>query len=118
MILRLSLELPEEHKFVSLTRRLGTTTLEYLNVAKQDIDDIEIVLGELTSNVIWHAQSVEGCFELVLEYHATRIVVIVRDKGTGFSRDKIADAGTERADFDGNTRLDHCRIRRGRQDGR
>jgi anti-sigma regulatory factor (Ser/Thr protein kinase) len=101
MILRLTLDLPEERAYIKIIRLLGRTLLEHLNVVEQDVDEIEVVAGELCANVIRHAHSVEGRFRVTLEYHADRVVTLVEDRGPGFAPDAVAPVGAERPDFDG-----------------
>lgn len=98
MILKLTLDLPEHQAYIKITRLLGRTLLEYLRVVEKDIDDIEAVVGELCTNVIRHAQSGEGRFVVVLEYHDDRVVVRVEDTGRGFSFKDIAPIGALRTD--------------------
>ena len=45
MILRLSLDLPEDTTYVRTTRLLSRTLLEDLKVNKHDIDDIETIVA-------------------------------------------------------------------------
>ena len=101
MILRLTLDLPEERAYVKIIRLLGRTLLEHLRAVEQDIDEVEVVVGELCTNVIRHAHSTDGVFRVTLEYDADRVTITVEDKGPGFRFREVAPAGTERADFDG-----------------
>lgn len=105
MILRLTLELPEDTAYVSMTRHLSRSALEFLQVDEQTIDDIEFVLGELCGNVIMHVESHEGHFQVVLEYFAERVVVTVEDRGGGFSFADIPPPGTPRLGKDGQERI-------------
>ncbi|BDI31673.1 hypothetical protein CCAX7_37240 [Capsulimonas corticalis] len=105
MILKLSLDLPEEKEYIRLSRTLGKCTLEYLNVMQSDIDDVETIVSELTSNVIRHAHSTEGRFGLILEYYAKKVVITVRDKGNGFSLIEAGLKPQERTGFNGELRL-------------
>lgn len=105
MILNLALDLPGDGAFLRIARRVGTCLLEDLNVTEQDVFDIEFVVGELCSNVIRHAQVSDGRFQVVLEYHADKVVILVKDTGVGFSFKDVRGVGTERPDRDGQTRL-------------
>ena len=98
MILRLSLDLPEDGEFVRITRELGRTLLEHLRVEEADISDLEILVGELCTNVLRHADTTDGRFRVVLEYHADRVELLVEDTGEGFSFKDVPEAGTERPD--------------------
>lgn len=105
MILRLTLDLPEDTAYVSMTRHLSRSALEFLQVTERTIDDIEFVIGELCGNVIMHAESLEGRFVVVLEYFAERVVVTVEDKGQGFSFADVPPPGTPRPGPDGQERI-------------
>ena len=98
MILRLSLDLPEDGEFVRITRVLGRTLLEHLQVEEGDISDLELLVGELCTNVIRHADTVHERFRVILEYHADKVELIVEDTGRGFSFKDVPEAGTERPD--------------------
>ena len=105
MILRLSLELPEDLAYIRITRVLGRSLLDHLQVVETDINDVEILVGELCGNVIRHAQSNEDRYFVVLEYFSDHVKLIVQDRGTGFSFKEVPQAGTSRADFDGGERI-------------
>ncbi|HEX5324918.1 MAG TPA: ATP-binding protein [Capsulimonadaceae bacterium] len=105
MILNLSLDLPEDGYYLRIARLLSRALLANLKVIEQDIDDIEIVVGELCANVLRHAGSQEGRFRIQFEYYDDRIQIVVEDTGSGFSAHKLAPVGSERADFDGGRRL-------------
>ena len=105
MILRLSMEIPEDVPYVALTRLLGKTALQHMQVLPVDVVDLETILDELCSNVIRHAQSKQGRFQLKLEYYADRIVVTVKDKGNGFTFSDIPPPGTVRSDFNNEERV-------------
>lgn len=100
MILKLMIDLPEEQSYVRATRLVGRTLLEHLKVVEQDIDEIELVVGELCANVVRHSRSTERRFRMGLEYHADRVVISVEDQGQGFSRESIPPVGAARPDFD------------------
>ena len=101
MILKLTLDLPEEQSYLRITRLLGRTLLEHLHAAEQDIDEIELVVGELCANVVRHARSTEHRFQVILEYYAEKIAITVQDKGEGFHIAEVAPVGSERPDFTG-----------------
>lgn len=98
MILKLTMDLPEDRDYLRLTRLLGRTLLEYLQADSRDMIDIELLLGELSSNVIRHASTCEGRFRVDLEYYADRVVVTVQDKGPGFSFKSVPTVGSVRPD--------------------
>lgn len=105
MILKLSLDLPEGHHYIRITRLLGRTLLEHLKVVEQDIDEVEVVVGELCTNVLLHAQGSSGRFRVTMEYHQDRVVVLVEDTGQGFSFADMPDVGAQRRDIHGEERI-------------
>lgn len=105
MILSLALDLPEDGAFLHMTRAVGRAALESLRVQPTVIDDTETVVAELYSNVLRHAQSEKGRFSIILEYFADKLVVMVEDKGGGFSFSDLPPAGSLRPDLDGSERI-------------
>ena len=98
MILRVSVELPEDANYVRTTRRLSACLLEDLHVARKVVEDVESVVGEICTNVVRHARSEHGCYRLTLEVEADRLVVIVQDRGPGFDPADVPEPGTLRPD--------------------
>jgi anti-sigma regulatory factor (Ser/Thr protein kinase) len=98
MILKLSLDLPEDHEYIRTTRLLSRTLLEDLHVVPDDIDDIETIVAELCANVVRHAHSRSARFHVVIEYHREKAVITVEDTGVGFRAEDAAAPGTERSD--------------------
>lgn len=96
MILKLSLDLPEDQEYIHTTRLLSRTLLDDLRVVTQDKDDIETIVTELCTNVVRHAKSTEGRYHLIVEYHQEKVVITVEDQGLGFVPDAVAAPGTER----------------------
>lgn len=105
MILRLTLDLPEDVDCIRTTRLLSRCLLEDLRVNKSIIDDVETIVAELSSNVIRHAQSKATHFLVTLEYYKPQVVIIVTDQGQGFVQDDLLPVGTPRPDGVGGERL-------------
>ena len=106
MILKVSLDLPGDGTYLRIARRVGRTLLEDMGVVDIDIADIEFIVGELCTNVVRHAQTLEnGRFIVMLEYHADRVGIIVEDKGVGLPFKDVREAGSARLDRDGSERL-------------
>ncbi len=106
MILRLSLDLPEDQEYIHTTRLLSRTLLDDLHVIVQDKEDIETIVTELCTNVVRHAQSTDGRYHLVIEYHREKAIITVEDKGIGFTPGTTAAPGTLRPDgLAGGTRI-------------
>jgi len=102
MIMRLALDLPEEESSTAIARHLSRSLLEHLDVAPEDVDDLEYVVGELSTNAVRHAGDVS--YTLELEFYASCAVVTVRDRGRGFSFAGVPPPGTIRVDPDGRER--------------
>ena len=106
MILKVSLDLPGDGTYLRIARRVGHTLLEDMGVTDQDIADIEFIVGELCTNVVRHAQTLnDGRFIVMLEYHADKVVVVVEDKGVGLPFKDVREVGSARLDLDGSERL-------------
>jgi anti-sigma regulatory factor (Ser/Thr protein kinase) len=105
MILRLSLDLPEDATYIRTTRLLSRCLLEDIKVNRATIDDVETIVGELCANVVRHAKSKETHFLVTLEYFKPQVVITVTDAGQGFEQKDVQPVGTTRPDFDGGERL-------------
>lgn len=102
MILKLSIDLPEEEAYVAMTRRISKCVLESIQVGQDTAQDMEIIVGELCNNVVLHANG--GRFRMDLEYFADRVAVTVTDQGDGFTPQQISPPGTARTNRDGTER--------------
>lgn len=106
MILKVSLDLPGDGTYLRIARRVGHTLLEDMGVIERDIADIEFIVGELCTNVVRHAHTLDdGRFTVILEYHADKVVVVVEDKGIGLPFRDVREMGSVRPDRDGSERL-------------
>jgi len=83
---------------VRTTRLLSRTLLEDLGALPGDVDDIEVIVSELCTNVVRHAHSAAGRYHIALEYHHGKVVILVEDTGGGFSPAAVPAPGTGRAD--------------------
>lgn len=104
MILRLSLDLPEDTTYIRTTRLLSRCLLEDIKVNKATIDDVELIVTEMCSNVIRHAQSKETHFLVTLEYYKPQVVITVTDTGRGFIQEDVLPVGVARPDGEGGER--------------
>lgn len=104
MILRLSLDLPEDEHYVRTTRLLSRCLLEDLKVNITTIDDVETMVAELCSNVVRHANSKATHFLVTLEYYKPKVVITVTDAGEGFIRGDVLPVGAMRSDGKGGQR--------------
>lgn len=106
MILKLALDLPDDEKHVPVVRRLARALLRDLNVESEDVDNVELIIGELCGNVARHARSDAGLYRLGAVFYHDRVVLSVRDRGPGFSFADVPRAGTPRPDtLAGGTRI-------------
>ncbi|MBC8104610.1 MAG: ATP-binding protein [Cytophagales bacterium] len=103
MILRLSLDLPEDESLTVMVRHLSRTLLETLHVASQDIDDLEYVIGELTANAVRH--SGDDFYTIGLDLYKDKAVVTVTDRGKGFLFEDLPLPGSSRPDEHGEERF-------------
>lgn len=101
MILRLSLDLPEDATYVRTTRLLSRCLLDDLKVNRTTTDDVETIVAELCANVVRHAKSKETHFLVTLEYFKPQVVITVTDAGEGFAPTDVLPVGTPRPDFAG-----------------
>lgn len=96
MNLKIAIDVPEDEFYIGMIRQIGRTLLEHHDCIADDADDLELIIGELCSNVTRHARSEKACYYVALEYHEDHVVVIVADQGQGFQVDEIAPMGTPR----------------------
>jgi len=102
MLAKLTLELPEDVARVRKARRAAVCLLEGEAVTPEDVDDVELVLGEICANVVRHAHSAQGLYRVTLELFPDRLGVTVEDRGAGFDPARIRPPGTERPETEGN----------------
>jgi anti-sigma regulatory factor (Ser/Thr protein kinase) len=103
MSLKIALEVPEDAAYISMVRQMGRTLLEPY-ASEQIIDDIELVIGELCSNVTRHARSEKGCYRVEMEHRADRFIMLVADEGQGFAAPRFSPMGTLSLMEDGTER--------------
>ena len=92
----LNFDLPETLPSVVYLRKKARAMIESLDVARHDADDLELILGELATNVVRHANG--GDYHVRIELHANHAVICVVDKGVGFSPDALSEPGSTRPD--------------------
>ena len=105
MSIKITLEVPEDERLVPMIRQVSRTLLEHRNAAPTDIEDIEVVLGELCSNVLRHARSQVGGYQVTLEHDGEHVVVTVTDHGAGLKRETVRPVGEAREEEDGSERF-------------
>lgn len=84
MIIRMTLDLPAEATFVSLVRNLAETLLTDMGVVREEIEDIELIVGEVCANAVRHAyDNPEDRYQVDLDFCKDQFVISVRDHGKG-----------------------------------
>lgn len=94
MRLLLPLNLPDDVAHVPMLRRVSREALSSCKVSPRDVDDLELLIGELATNAVRHARAPN--FRVDLELYEGFAVVTVTDAGRGFRREKVPQPGTER----------------------
>jgi anti-sigma regulatory factor (Ser/Thr protein kinase) len=84
MILRMLLDLPAEAAHVSLCRGLAQTLLTEMGVVPEDVESVELIVGEICANAVKHAYAHPGeRYAVQLDFGKDQAVVTVRDHGQG-----------------------------------
>jgi anti-sigma regulatory factor (Ser/Thr protein kinase) len=99
-ILRLALDLPEGKVYVAALRKTACCLLENIGVPKSNIEDIELILGELATNAVMHAAHHGEGYRVELECYPDRVRLTIVDHGPGFSPHDLPLPGTVRPDPD------------------
>jgi serine/threonine-protein kinase RsbW len=83
--MKLIWDLPADAENVRLCRQLVCLTLQHLKIEERDIDEMELALGELCTNVIRHAGMQPGSsYQVELELDDGKALITVSDRGVGF----------------------------------
>lgn len=84
MIMKMLLDLPCEASYVSLCRSLADTMLRRMGVMADDIEDLELILGEACANAVQHAYDTPNeRYHVELNIHPGEVDVYVTDHGRG-----------------------------------
>jgi len=84
MIIRMLLDLPAEAAHVSLCRGLAQTLLTEMGVVREDVETVELIVGEICANAVKHAYAHPGeRYEVHLDFGKDQVVISVRDHGKG-----------------------------------
>lgn len=85
MLIRLTWDLPAETAHVALCRRTARMLLEHNHIHEEDIDGIELIIGELCANVIRHAYDMSGGrYSVEVSLDGMDLCLAVIDNGRGF----------------------------------
>jgi serine/threonine-protein kinase RsbW len=86
-MIKVAWDLPAEAAYLSLTRRLIRSLLEYVDADQSDIREVEVILGEICTNVVRHAYTDPGNhYRVELELKGPCLTFTVTDVGRGFDR--------------------------------
>lgn len=89
---RMLWDIPAEAANVSLCRHAVRILLEHNSISETDIDDAELVVGELCSNVVRHAYDARaGRIAVKVELNGLDVCMSVTDTGKGFDSQALPD---------------------------
>lgn len=92
MLVRLSLDLPDDAASVPLCRHVTRVILEQMQIEQERRQEIELALGEAASNVVRHAYPHPGNqYHVEVELIGETLRLTVLDHGQGFARDTVPD---------------------------
>jgi anti-sigma regulatory factor (Ser/Thr protein kinase) len=94
----LSFDVPPALSNITHLRRTARCLLESLGLSRENTDDVETLIGELCTNVVRHAQTVNSNYKVSLEFYDECVIVTVIDHGVGFVEDAILPPGSLRPD--------------------
>jgi anti-sigma regulatory factor (Ser/Thr protein kinase) len=94
MRLLVSLNLPDDLALIPMLRRVSREVLLSCQVDVQDIDDLELLVGELATNAARHSRVPQ--YRVDIELFDGFAVVTVTDTGRGFERQALPPPGTIR----------------------
>jgi len=96
MIIRMALDLPAEAAYVRLVRTMAETLLTDMGVVREDVDDIELIVGEVCANAVRHAyDNPNDRYEVRLDFSKDQFVITVRDHGKGADPERFRLDPTE-----------------------
>lgn len=92
MLVRLSLDLPDDAASVPLCRHVTRVILEQMKIDQDRRQEIELALGEAAANVVRHAYPHPGNqYHVEVELNDGMLRLSVLDHGQGFTRDTVPD---------------------------
>jgi serine/threonine-protein kinase RsbW len=107
--LDLSVNLPRETVSVPVVRRLAAQALRAFGVEDEDIDDVQLAIGEACANVIDHASDTDT-YEVQVELAADRCAITVVDHGSGFDGATDPDGAADSAESGRGLTLMHALV--------
>ncbi len=88
MMEHIRISLPGKPEYVSIARLTASVIANQMGFNIDDVEDIKVAVGEACNNAVLHGRSQEEIFEVQFEVQASRMVIEVRDNGTGFDLDE------------------------------
>lgn len=79
-------------------RKTSRCLLESMGLSRENTDDVETLIGELSTNVVRHAHMQNNTYTVSLEFYEDRVIITVADQGVGFVEDAVLPPGTLRSD--------------------
>jgi anti-sigma regulatory factor (Ser/Thr protein kinase) len=90
-------DMPEALLSVNYLRKKARLMMDILDIDPQDVGDLEIILGELATNVVRHAKGSRLQVHLTVDRHGNQATITVVDDGVGFTPDALPAPGTPRS---------------------
>ena len=103
MRLHLSVDLPEDLALLPRLRRTIREALNLCRIAAEDVDELELVIGELATNAACHSGA--DRYQVCIVLADGQVITTVADTGAGFRRDVVPPRGTVRAGYNGEGRV-------------
>lgn len=88
MMEQIRISLPGKSEYVSIARLTASVIANQMGFNIDDVEDIKVAVGEACNNAVMHGKSQEDIFEVQFEVQDSRIVIEVKDNGTGFDMDE------------------------------
>lgn len=88
MMEHIRISLPGKPEYVSIARLTASVIANQMGFNIDDVEDIKVAVGEACNNAVLHGRSQEEIFEVQFEVQDSRMVIEVRDNGTGFDLDE------------------------------
>lgn len=88
MMEQIKISLPGKPEYVSIARLTASVIANQMGFNIDDVEDIKVAVGEACNNAVLHGKSQEDVFEIQFEVQDGRIIIEVRDNGTGFDMDE------------------------------
>jgi len=85
---KVNISLPVKPEYVSIARLTASVIANQIGFNIEDIEDIKVAVGEACNNAVIHGKGEEDVYYIQFNVEGNRIVIEVRDSGTGFDLDE------------------------------